>query len=146
MDSTSDPNSDAVPEPSTTDGRDEPAPTEPEEPSADSGQPEDSAAQPGERMPDASTLVAMAAMHMGTTDLLHVLLTVFDAHAWRSMGLVADHTGEARKDMPAAQTAIDCLAFVLSKVESTLDEGEKRDVNRRLMDLRMNYVAKLREG
>ena len=116
-------------EPGTSDG--EPtAPAEPTEP----------------HMPDPSALVAMVAMHMKTVDLLQVLLSVFDAHAWRSMGLVADHTGEINKDLPAAQTAIDCLAFVLGKVEGLLDDTEKRDVQRRLTDLRMNYVAKVREG
>ena len=97
-------------------------------------------------MPDPSALVAMAAMHMQTLDLLQVLLTVFDAHAWRSMGLVADHTGEINKDLPSAQTSIDCLAFVLGKVEGTLEASDKHDIQRRLTDLRMNYVAKVREG
>ena len=104
--------------------------------------PESAASQ----MPDPSALVAMAAMHMQTLDLLQVLLTVFDAHAWRSMGLVADHTGEINKDLPSAQTSIDCLAFVLGKVEGTLEASDKHDIQRRLTDLRMNYVAKVREG
>jgi hypothetical protein len=98
------------------------------------------------RMPDPSSLVAMAAMHLSTEALLPVLLAVFDHHAWRSIGLVADHTGEAKKDLPSAQLAIDCYAFMLGKVEGKLDESEKRDAQRRLMDLRMNYVAKTREG
>ncbi len=97
-------------------------------------------------MPDPSSLVAMVAMHMRTEELIHVLLTVFDAHAWRSMGLVADHTGEVHKDMPSAQISIDCLAFLIGRIETTLGEAEKRDIQRRLMDLRMNYVAKMREG
>lgn len=96
--------------------------------------------------PDASSLVAMAAMQMPTGDLIHALIAVFDNHAWRSMGLIADFTGEVQKDMAAAQTAIDCLAFLLGKIESSIDETEKRDIQRRLMDLRMNYVTKLREG
>jgi hypothetical protein len=98
------------------------------------------------QMPDPSSLVAMAAMHIPTTDLIHVLVSVFDAHAWRSMGFVADHTGEVHKDLPAAQLSIDCLAFLLGKIEGSLEEAERRDVQRRLMDLRMNYVSKMREG
>ena len=99
-----------------------------------------------ERMPDASSLLAMAAMHMDTTSLVQVLLSVFHGHAWRSMGLVADPDGEVKKDMPSAQLAIDCFAFLHGKVENTLDEADKRDVQRRLMDLRLNYVAKLKES
>jgi len=101
---------------------------------------------PDDQLPDASSLLAMAAMHMETTPLLQVLISVFHAHAWRSMGLVADHKGEVRKDMSSAQTAIDCFAFMLTKIEGALEDSEKRDVQRRLMDLRMNYVAKMREG
>ena len=101
--------------------------------------------QPGSGMPDASSLVAMAAMHMETSALIHVLVSVFDSHAWRSMGLVATYDGEVKKDMPSAQIAIDCLAFLLGKIEVSLGDSEKRDVQRRLMDLRMNYVAKMRE-
>jgi hypothetical protein len=106
----------------------------------------DKPGQTEHQMPDASSLVAMAAMHMETTELIQVLVTVFDAHAWRSMGLVADHTGDVRKDMPSAQVSIDCLAFLLGKIEGSLEEAERRDVQRRLMDLRMNYVSKMREG
>jgi hypothetical protein len=128
-----------------TDDRDVPAPSNPIEPSSDGDNPDASGGQPDHSMPDASSLVAMAAMHMETLALIHVLVSIFDAHAWRSMGLVADHSGEVRKDLPSAQIAIDCLAFLLGKVEASLDEPEKRDVQRRLMDLRMNYVAKTRE-
>jgi len=88
----------------------------------------------------------MAGMHLPTAQLIRVLLTVFDAHAWRSMGLVADHSGEVNLDLPAAQTSIDCLAFLLGKIDSSLEATEKRDIQRRLMDLRMNFVAKSREG
>jgi hypothetical protein len=88
----------------------------------------------------------MAGMHLPTVQLIRVLVTVFDAHAWRSMGLVADHTGEVNVDLPAAQTAIDCLAFLLGKIDSSLDAAEKRDIQRRLMDLRMNFVSKSKEA
>lgn len=129
----------------TSDGPDEPA-------SAGAGDNPDAGSDPAEanrsdsQLPDASSLLAMAAMHMETNALIDVLISVFHAHAWRSMGLVTDQSGEVRKDMASAQTAIDCLAFLLSKIESTLEDTEKRDVQRRLMDLRMNYVAKMREG
>jgi len=126
--------------------------SEADQPDAASGAPSDeteSDAEPGEQdhqFPDPSSLVAMAGMHLPTTQLIRVLLTVFDAHAWRSMGLVADHSGEINLDLPAAQTSIDCLAFLLGKVESNLDATEKRDIQRRLMDLRMNFVSKSKEG
>ena len=148
MESNTEPRSDSTPEtaPSTTDGRAEPASADTVEAPVAGGEPETPAGHSDDPLPNASSLVAMAAMHMETTELIHVLISVFHAHAWRSMGLVADHSGEVRKDMASAQTAIDCLAFMLGKIEGTLEESEKRDVQRRLMDLRMNYVAKMREG
>jgi len=112
----------------------------------DDAESEGEAGQQDPLFPDPSSLVAMAGMHLPTAQLIRVLLTVFDAHAWRSMGLVADHSGEVNLDLPAAQTSIDCLAFLLGKIDSSLEATEKRDIQRRLMDLRMNFVAKSREG
>ena len=147
MEPTNDTQSEAMPEsaPIAPEGGSEPAGAEAVEGSIDTGDSENSSDRSDDRMPDASSLIAMAGMHMETQALIQVLLSVFHAHAWRSMGLVADYNGEVRKDMPSAQTAIDCLAFLLGKVEGTLEDAEKRDVQRRLMDLRMNYVAKMRE-
>ena len=113
---------------------------------ADEAEADNPSAQAGSQFPDASSLVAMAAMHLPTSDLLRVLVSVFDSKAWQSMGLVADHTGEVVTDLPQAQLAIDCVVFLLGKVESSLGEAERRDIQRRVMDLRMNYVAKTREG
>jgi len=125
------------PEPTIEEGTDAPV---------EETDPLDADAQPSQQMPDASSLVAMAGMHMETEPLVRVLVSVFDMHAWRSMGLVADHSGEVKKDLAAAQTAIDCLAFLLGKIERSLEDGERRDIQRRLTDLRMNFVAKSREG
>ncbi len=97
-------------------------------------------------LPDPATLFSYVAMQMDTAALAMALTAVFDGHAWRALGLVADpRTGTAQKDLPSAQLAIDIVAFCLSKVEGALSESERRDANRRLTDLRMNYLAKLRE-
>jgi hypothetical protein len=98
-------------------------------------------------MPDPATLLMFAAMQMDTRRLAAALLGIFDGHAWRAMGMVANpQTGEIERDMPSAQLAIDCVQFLLSKIESSLAEAERREVQRRLTDLRMNYLAKLRES
>lgn len=104
---------------------------------------------PQEGLPalDPIMLLSLAAMQLDVSTFAQSLLGVFDAYAWQSMGLVANPaTGEAQKDLPAAQLAIDCLQFLLSKVDADLSEPERREVQRRLNDLRMNYVAKLRES
>lgn len=98
-------------------------------------------------LPNPAFYLSMAAMHIGTTELFKALLPIFDAHAWQNLGLIANQvSGEANKDLPAAQLAIDAVQFLLGKVESSLSATERRDLQRRLNDLRMNYLAKLREG
>lgn len=96
--------------------------------------------------PDPVTLLAIAGMQTDTLTLAQTLIAIFDGHAWRAMGLMASpKTGETQVDLPAAQLAIDCVQFLLGKVENHLSDSERREAQRRLTDLRMNYLAKLRE-
>ena len=98
-------------------------------------------------LPDPTLLLSMAAMQMDTRSLVAALMPLFDSMAWRAIGLIADpKTGEPNKDLPAAQLAIDCVQFLLSKIEGDLSDADRRDAQRRLSDLRMNYLAKLREA
>src|SRR4051794_732691 len=87
------------PQPSQPDGGPAPAPSDGVESPVGDESNADSSKVSDPQLPDAASLVAMAAMHIGTTDLIRVLVGIFDAHAWRAMGLVADHSGEVRKDM-----------------------------------------------
>lgn len=126
-----------------------PAENEGEASSADSTASNDETSSPDQAtrsaLPDPASLLAMASMHLSTGELLMTLLSVFDGHAWRNMGMVQDHNGEVKRDLPSAQLAIDCLTFSLGKIETQLEETDRREVQRRLTDLRMNYLAKLRE-
>lgn len=98
----------------------------------------------GEEVPyDPVSLVLFGAMQMETRELLHALFGVFAQHAWIAMGLIADpRTGEPRVDLPAARLAIDCAHFLLDRIRAELSEEERRDAERRLNDLRMNYLMK----
>jgi hypothetical protein len=117
---------------------------EPEIP-ADAESAEESSARHG--MPPPEMLLGFAAAQLEVFDLVELLIRVFDGHAWQNMGLVAHPmTGEVAKDLPAAQLAIDCVQFLLSKAEPRLTDTERRDAQRRLSDLRMNYLAKVRES
>lgn len=96
-------------------------------------------------LPDPSMLLSYVGMQMDTRDLIKTLSAVFDAHAWRSLGLIADpRTGAINPDLPVAQIAIDCVQFLLSKAEGDLSDEERRDAHRRLNDLRVNYLNKTR--
>lgn len=111
----------------------------------DSGSPED-AEITDDDMPDPAFLLSIAAIRLSPMALARTMLAVFDAKAWQAMGLTADPiTGEATKDLPAAQLSIDCVQFLLDKVETTFSEEERRDARRRLNDLRMNFLTKSRE-
>lgn len=96
---------------------------------------------------DPTALLAFGAMQVDTRELVRTLFAIFDQHAWLALGLIADpRTGEPRTDLPAAQLAIDCAHFILGKVDAELTEGERRDAHRRLNDLRVNYLTKLKES
>ena len=93
---------------------------------AESTEPSDSFSSPF--MQDPSFLLSMGAMQLDTAELMSTLVQVFDAKAWVAMGLVVNpSTGEAVKDMPSAQLAIDTVQFLLSKVESKFPETDRRD-------------------
>ncbi|MCS6777616.1 MAG: DUF1844 domain-containing protein [Chloroherpetonaceae bacterium] len=92
---------------------------------------------------DPISLVLFGAMQVETRELLHALFEIFGQHAWVAMGLVADpRTGQPRVDLSVARLAIDCAHFVLDKIRVELSEEERRDAERRLNDLRMNYLMK----
>jgi hypothetical protein len=95
-------------------------------------------------MPDPALLIAMAAMQTSPQELLGLLAPAFDSQARRALGLIADtQTGELSPNMDAAKAAIDAVQFCLSRAEPTLDAAEYREMQRRLNDLRLTYVAKL---
>ena len=98
-----------------------------------------------EREPiDPAFFLSYAAMQMDTKPLLLALAGIFDGQAWRNLGLVADpRTGSLAIDLPAAQIAIDCVQFILSKTESEFSPEERREAHRRLNDLRVNYLSRL---
>jgi hypothetical protein len=127
----------------------EAAPVEQAEPAAAS-QPEQAAPEAesgGEEpfVPDPAMLLTFSAAQIETRDLTRLLVAIFDSHAWRNMGLIADPaSGEPKEDLAAAQLAIDCVQFLLGKVEKDFSESERREAQRRLSDLRMNYVTKAR--
>ena len=116
-------------------------------PSTASSSPEGSDPDMGEDpfgMPDPALLIAMAAMQTSPQELLGLLAPAFDSQARRALGLIADtQTGELSPNMDAAKAAIDAVQFCLSRAEPSLDAAEYREMQRRLNDLRLTYVAKL---
>lgn len=99
-----------------------------------------------QRLPDPTALLNYVAMQMDSRLLAGGLLGVFASHAWRALGLMPHPvTGDIKMDLPEAQLAIDCVQFLLGKVEKDLPEPERREMHRRLNDLRMNYLDRMRK-
>ncbi|MBC7528094.1 MAG: DUF1844 domain-containing protein [Chthonomonadaceae bacterium] len=99
---------------------------------------------PETEMPDPAFLLSYAAMHLPTMELMKTILAVADGHAWRNLGMVAGLEG-VKTDLPSAQLAIDLFGFLFTKLESEIEEEERREMQRRLNDLRTNFLEKSRE-
>ncbi len=94
-------------------------------------------------IPDMRSMISWAAMQLSPTELAQVLLPVFDARARVALGLLGDpKTGEVNENLLEARLAIDSVQFFLARVEGQFVESDRRELQRRLADLRMNFVAR----
>jgi hypothetical protein len=75
--------------------------------------------------------------------LLRMTVGMFVEQAWIHLGLRMDpNKNKVEQNLPYAKTAIDIVEFMIQKLEPDLDEGEKRELNLMLANLRMNYVQR----
>ena len=76
---------------------------------------------------------------LDTYDLLGFFISILSAQAWQHMGLrVKAGTDKIERDLERARVAIDCISFLVDKLESRLEE---RDAMRRLLaDLQINFA------
>jgi hypothetical protein len=64
--------------------------------------------------------------------------------AWIHMGLRMDpRKSHVETNLPHAKVAIDTVAFMVEQLQPDLDEGEKRELDVLLANLRMNYVQRV---
>ncbi|MCS6829942.1 MAG: DUF1844 domain-containing protein [Armatimonadota bacterium] len=82
-------------------------------------------------------------------DVITVALWMIEemqAQAWIKMGLWKDPvSGELRTDLPQAKIAIDCVAALTEVLKAHLTETQRRDLERLLTDLRLNFVQRTAE-
>ena len=74
---------------------------------------------------------------------VHLFQLVFSlkAAAMQQMGkVVSPVTGEVERDLTIAQTTIDILAMLETKMKGNLSEEEAGFISRSLYELRMNFV------
>ncbi len=79
-------------------------------------------------------------------EIILSFIGVLGESGWMYMGLVADRvTGKVYKDMDQAKLAIDTIDTLFEKIRDFLDEGERRDIERMIDNLKINYVMQLKE-
>ena len=73
--------------------------------------------------------------------LLGVFTNILSEQAWQFMGLrVRPATQKIEKDMDRAKIAIDCVAFMIDKIEPQLTDAEKPKMRGLLTDLQINFI------
>lgn len=67
--------------------------------------------------------------------------------AWMKLGLVASpSSGKIEQDLPQAKVAIDTVGDLAGRLTPFADEGERREMQTLLSNLRINFVQKSQQG
>ncbi len=73
--------------------------------------------------------------------LLSFFLSLLNEQAWQYMGLrVRPATQKIEKDLSRARIAIDCIVFLIDKLEPQLSDKEKTKMRALVTDLQVNFV------
>ncbi|MGC8783045.1 MAG: DUF1844 domain-containing protein [Armatimonadota bacterium] len=75
------------------------------------------------------------------------LIGELQAQAWIKMGLWKDPiSGELHTDLPQAKIAIDGVAALTEVLKPHITDSQRRDLERLLTDLRLNFVQRSAGG
>lgn len=78
---------------------------------------------------------------LDTYTLLSLFINLLSVQAWRDMGLRVDpKTSETKTDFERASVAIDCIKYLLDKLEPKLSQDVQFRLKSLLTDLQLNYV------
>ncbi len=78
---------------------------------------------------------------LDTYTLLGLFINLLSVQAWRDMGLRVDpKSSEIKPDFERASIAIDCIKYLLDKLEPKLSQDERFRLKSLLTDLQVNYV------
>jgi hypothetical protein len=73
--------------------------------------------------------------------LLGLFVNVLGDQAWQYMGLrVRPATKKVEKDLSKARVAIDCVSYLIGKLEPQLNDEEKNKLRSLLTDLQINFI------
>jgi Domain of unknown function (DUF1844) len=77
--------------------------------------------------------------------LLEVFVVLLSEQAWRYVGLhVNPGTNKIEKDLMKAHDAIDCIIFLVNKMEPHLADAEKTRLRNLITDLQLNYAEQMK--
>lgn len=122
----------------------EPEPSAPEAaPEADLGGEEEAEAEPGwGDLPNFNPLAGIT-----TPGILQMTFGLLSERAWIDMGLVADPgTGQVTKRIDEAKLAIDVVGDLARHMEPLANPDERREIQRVVTDLRLNFVRQRDAG
>lgn len=78
---------------------------------------------------------------LDTYALLSLFMGILSEQAWQHMGLrVKPRTDKVEKDLEKARVAIDCVEFLIGKLEPYISTEEKNRLKWMLTDLQINFA------
>ncbi len=76
-------------------------------------------------------------------DILLMTILSLEGKAWAYLGLIAHpETQKPKEDLNEAKIAIDSIDSLFKIVEPLLNNDERKDIQTRLTNLRLNFVKK----
>ncbi len=80
-------------------------------------------------------------------DVIVIMTDQLSSIAWQKLGLQPDMmTGQIARDLPEAKVTIDLIAHLAGIVDARLDEEDRREMQKLVSNLRLNYVEKSKEA
>ena len=77
--------------------------------------------------------------------LLEVFVVLLTEKAWRYIGLhVNPSTNKMEKDLLKAHDTIDCIIFLVDKMEPHIPDSEKARLRNMITDLQLNYAEQMK--
>lgn len=84
---------------------------------------------------------------LDTYTLLGLFINLLSVQAWRDIGLRMDpKTNEIKLDFERASVAIDCIRYLLNKLEPKLNQDELFRLKNLLTDLQLNFVQQSKQN
>jgi hypothetical protein len=77
---------------------------------------------------------------------IFVCIQLLQDVAWIKMGLSPNLNGKMDRDLPQARVAIDALGDLVARLDPLVDDRQRRDMQVKLSDMRINFVQQSQRG